>query len=263
MTNTSGVPLRAPNDVSTEALFASITVTDGEGRERPVRPFAIVCEHAKMSELEPGESVSASTKVFWSTAGFALRAARPVSRQRGGVVVGAGRRGGRAGRRRRVRRLSDERRRQPRGRSRDARRRGQVGGARWRGLSPRRGMSPAAGARSAAAPGARAAGAGDSAAGTGVLGGFADLLPDRNKLARLRPELTADASGSTAPGPARAAAPGAPNARPRRRVAPNERGNNLCPLQGSRFDHLCRSEDWHEPTRRHDCISLRKLWTSI
>ena len=69
MTNTSGVSLRAPNDVSIEALFASITVTDGEGRERPVRPFAIVCEHAKLSELEPGKSLSASTKVFWSTAG--------------------------------------------------------------------------------------------------------------------------------------------------------------------------------------------------
>ena len=55
MTNTSGGSLRAPNDVSIEALFASITVTDGEGRERPVRPFAIVCEHAKMSELEAGQ----------------------------------------------------------------------------------------------------------------------------------------------------------------------------------------------------------------
>src|SRR6185369_7889848 len=32
MTNTSGVPLRVPNDISTEALFASVTVTDGEGR---------------------------------------------------------------------------------------------------------------------------------------------------------------------------------------------------------------------------------------
>ena len=72
MTNTSGVSLRAPNDVSIEALFASITVTDGEGRERPVRPFVIVCEHAKLGELEPGKSVTASTKVFWSTAGFAF-----------------------------------------------------------------------------------------------------------------------------------------------------------------------------------------------
>ena len=94
MTNTSSVSLRAPNDVSIEALFASITVTDGEGRERPVRPFAIVCEHAKVTEFEAAKSVSASTKVFWSTGGFAFE--RPgryrvdvaVSWSAQGVLVG-------------------------------------------------------------------------------------------------------------------------------------------------------------------------------
>jgi hypothetical protein len=72
MTNRCGVPLVAPNDISTEALFASITVTDIEGHERPVRPFVILCERAKLQALEPGESVSASSKVFWSSAGFAF-----------------------------------------------------------------------------------------------------------------------------------------------------------------------------------------------
>jgi len=72
LTNTSQISLRTPNDVSIEALFASITVTDWEGRERPVRPFTIICEHARLAELAPGSSVSASTNAFWSTAGFAF-----------------------------------------------------------------------------------------------------------------------------------------------------------------------------------------------
>jgi len=64
--------------------------------------------------------------------------------------------------------------------------------------------------QTAAPTGARALtkAAGDGAAAPRVLDGFADLLPDRKKLAKLRPELTADASGSTAREPARTAAPG-------------------------------------------------------
>jgi hypothetical protein len=72
LTNRSAVPLLAPNNVSLEALFATITVTDGEGREHPVRPFVIVCETAKLMALDPGQSVSASTRVFWSSSGFAF-----------------------------------------------------------------------------------------------------------------------------------------------------------------------------------------------
>jgi hypothetical protein len=71
--NASGVPLRVPNDVSIEALFATITVVDGEGHERPFHPFAIVCEHSKLRTHEAGESVSASAKLFWSTEGFAFQ----------------------------------------------------------------------------------------------------------------------------------------------------------------------------------------------
>jgi hypothetical protein len=72
LTNRSAVPLLAPNDVSIEALFATITVTDGEGREHPVRTFVIVCDTAKLSGLSPGQNVSASSRVFWSSAGFAF-----------------------------------------------------------------------------------------------------------------------------------------------------------------------------------------------
>ena len=72
MTNRSSVPLFAPNDVSTEGLFATITVTDGKGRQRPVPPFVIRCETVKLATLEPGDSVSATSRVFWSSAGFAF-----------------------------------------------------------------------------------------------------------------------------------------------------------------------------------------------
>ena len=146
LTNTGAASLRAPNDVSVEALFTSITVTDGEGRERPVRPFAIICDHAKLSELEPGKSVSASTKVFWSTAGFAFE--RP-GRHRVDVAVTWSAQGVPVGVQGGVDVFVDY----PAsdadnqgGRSRDARRRGQVGGAWWQRLSPRRSLPAAGGA---------------------------------------------------------------------------------------------------------------------
>ena len=72
LTNRSKVPLVAPNDVSIEALFATIMVTDGSGRQRPVRTFVIRCDAAALVPLQPEESISAKTRVFWSTAGFAF-----------------------------------------------------------------------------------------------------------------------------------------------------------------------------------------------
>ena len=88
-----------PNDVSLEALFASVTVADGEGRERPVRPFAIVCEHAKVSRARAGrERLGVDQGVLEHRR---LRASSGPARYRVNVaviVVGAGRRG----RRRRV-----------------------------------------------------------------------------------------------------------------------------------------------------------------
>jgi hypothetical protein len=62
------------------------------------------------------------------------------------------------------------------------------------------------------------AAAGDGAIAPRVLDGFADMLPDRAKLARLRPELTAGAGGGAERGPARTAAPG------RKRAAKAKRG---------------------------------------
>jgi len=201
MTNTSGVPLRVPNDISTEALFASVTVTDGEGRERPVRPFAIVCEHAKIGELEPGKSVSASTKVFWSTAGFAFE--RP-GRYRVDVAVMWSAQGVSVGVQGGVDVFVDY----PSSAA-DNEAAGLVmhpdvgkwvalgGGAYHLGEACSRLLSLS---ETAAPARARALGAGgrDGEAGPRALDGFADLMPDRSKVARLYPGLSADAGGRAA-----------------------------------------------------------------
>jgi len=95
LTNRAEIPLFVPNDVSIEATFTTVTVVDGEGRERPVRPFVILCDGATLTALEPGASVSASTRVFWSTAGFAFErpgryhVAVTVGWSAQGVAVGA------------------------------------------------------------------------------------------------------------------------------------------------------------------------------
>ncbi|WLA61917.1 hypothetical protein [Bradyrhizobium diazoefficiens] len=208
MTNTSGVSLRAPNDVGIEALFASITVTDAEGRERPVRPFVILCEHAKLSELEPGKSVTASAKVFWSTAGFAFE--RP-GRYRVDVAVSWSAQGVMVGVQSGIDVFVDYPSSASDNHSANLVLHPEVG--KWVALGGDAYHLGEACRRlqalsQTAAPAGALAVAGDGAPAPRVLDGFADLLPDRAKLARLRPELTADTGGRAARGPARAAAPG-------------------------------------------------------
>jgi hypothetical protein len=72
LTNTSDAELVVPNDVRLEGLFATMTVTDDRGNERPVRPFVIECETVRLAPLAPGGQLTASYRLFWSTAGFAL-----------------------------------------------------------------------------------------------------------------------------------------------------------------------------------------------
>jgi hypothetical protein len=72
LTNRGAAALYAPNDVSVEALFAVVSVTDGDGRQRILRPFVIRCEGATLRELKPREKVSATHRVFWSSEGFAF-----------------------------------------------------------------------------------------------------------------------------------------------------------------------------------------------
>lgn len=72
LTNTSNAELIVPNDVRLEGLFATMTVTNDRGTERPVRPFVIECETVRLEPLAPGGQLTASYRLFWSTAGFAL-----------------------------------------------------------------------------------------------------------------------------------------------------------------------------------------------
>jgi hypothetical protein len=195
MTNTGGVPLRVPNDVSIEATFASITVTDADGHERPVRPFAIICEKAKISELEPGESVTASTRVFWSTAGFAFE--RPgryhvdvaVAWSAQGVLVGV--QGG-------VDVFVDYPISDVENQAAGLVMHPEVG--KWVALGGEAYHLPEAARRlqmlGQTASASKAAGAArDAALASRVLDSFSDLLPDANKVAKMYPDLAPDASG--------------------------------------------------------------------
>jgi len=213
MTNTGGASLRVPNDVSSEALFASITVTDAEGRERPVRPFAIVCDHAKLSELEPGKSISASTKVFWSTSGFAFE--RP-GRYRVGVAVSWSAQGVLVGVQGGVDVFVDYPASDADNHAAGLVLHHEVG--KWVALGgdayhlPEacRRLQELADATAPAGPhGARATTgpSADGAASQRVRDAFGGLLPDRSKMARLRPELVAGSREGPAAGSSRRAPP--------------------------------------------------------
>jgi hypothetical protein len=204
MANTGSVSLRAPNDVSIEALFASITITDAQGRERPMRPFTIICEHAKLIELEPGQSVSAATKLFWSSEGFAFE--RP-GRYRVDVAVFWSAQGVPVGVQGGIDVFVDYPASDVDNDAAGLVMHPEVG--KWvalgggayhldeacrRLLALSQTTAPAGASRAAALTQA----AGDEAAGPRVLASFADLLPDPGKLAEMGLEPAADASAGTA-----------------------------------------------------------------
>lgn len=72
LTNTSEETLPAPTHVTTESLYAKVAVIDEAGRRRPQSPFVIQCEASRIAPLDPGASVSASTRLYWSSEGFAF-----------------------------------------------------------------------------------------------------------------------------------------------------------------------------------------------
>ena len=72
LANASPVALRVPSDVSAEALFATVHVTDPRGTTKAHRPVAIVCDTASLRPLDPGQSVTGSMRLYWTTAGFAF-----------------------------------------------------------------------------------------------------------------------------------------------------------------------------------------------
>jgi hypothetical protein len=72
LTNRGGGSLIVPTDVRLEGLFASMAITDPDGRQRPFRSYVIVCDNVKLGEMSPGGTVSASYRVFWSSDGLAF-----------------------------------------------------------------------------------------------------------------------------------------------------------------------------------------------
>jgi hypothetical protein len=72
LTNTSSVPIAVPSDLRTEAHHTFITVTAPNGVSKPMPAFVLQCEHLSLRALEPGEVLTADTRVFWSSNGFAF-----------------------------------------------------------------------------------------------------------------------------------------------------------------------------------------------
>jgi hypothetical protein len=75
LTNVSDGPIPVPNNLTTEALYAKVTVVNPLGAVKPMPPFVILCEAASIENLAPGDSVSAETRVYWSSRGFAFERA--------------------------------------------------------------------------------------------------------------------------------------------------------------------------------------------
>jgi len=72
LTNTGEEPLPAPSEVTQESTYGRLSVIDGGGGRRAISPFVVQCEASKIGTLEPGESRTASTRLFWAGDGFAF-----------------------------------------------------------------------------------------------------------------------------------------------------------------------------------------------
>ncbi len=70
--NTSEEPLPVPTDIGIEAQHAQVTVTDPRGRTRLMPSFVIRTDHVTIGDLDQGKGLKASTRVFWSSRGFAF-----------------------------------------------------------------------------------------------------------------------------------------------------------------------------------------------
>jgi hypothetical protein len=72
LVNNSGNPIPVPNDISTEALYSTVEVINPNGVVKMMPPFVILCESTKIENLDAGKSISASSRVYWSSRGFAF-----------------------------------------------------------------------------------------------------------------------------------------------------------------------------------------------
>jgi hypothetical protein len=72
LTNRSRRALPVPSDIGIEAQHAFVSVTDPRGRQKLMPSFVIKTENVSIRELEPEEQLTGTTRVFWSTRGFAF-----------------------------------------------------------------------------------------------------------------------------------------------------------------------------------------------
>lgn len=70
--NTGTEDASVPSEVTTESTYGKITVIDAFGRRNVVAPFVIECEHTHIAPLAPNDELTAGSRVFWSTNGFAF-----------------------------------------------------------------------------------------------------------------------------------------------------------------------------------------------
>jgi hypothetical protein len=72
LTNRTDEALPVPNDLSLEAQHTFVDVTDDNGATRNMPSFVIRTDQTSMMALEPGESITERTRLFWSSNGFAF-----------------------------------------------------------------------------------------------------------------------------------------------------------------------------------------------
>jgi hypothetical protein len=72
MRNTSANNVWVPGDLSIGNEFAEISVTKPSGDELQMPPYVIRCDSAFFFEMKPGDKISASHALFWSTQGFSF-----------------------------------------------------------------------------------------------------------------------------------------------------------------------------------------------
>ena len=74
LTNQSGEPIPVPSDIGIEAQHTFIRVVDAQRQTREQPSFVIRTDDVTIIALEPGATIEARTRVYWSTQGFAFEA---------------------------------------------------------------------------------------------------------------------------------------------------------------------------------------------
>jgi hypothetical protein len=72
LTNRTDVAIPVPSDIGVEAQHAFVRVTNPHGVQRTMRSFVICTDGVSLDPLAPGDQLSAETRVFWDSDGFAF-----------------------------------------------------------------------------------------------------------------------------------------------------------------------------------------------